>query len=69
MDQMSREHNFLTPRSTREPVPVRLARIRFSQAADVRAYLDGTHQQLQKAELAQIVQEVEFEAAVDHVKQ
>ncbi len=63
---MSRDPDFLAPRPTREPVP---ARIRFSKAADVQAYLDGTHQQLQEAKLAQIVQEVEFETAVEDVKQ
>jgi len=68
MDRMTRDPAFLAPDIEEEPIPARPARIRFSKAAIVRAYLDGTHRQQREVELAQIVREVEFEAGVKRVR-
>jgi hypothetical protein len=50
-------------------MPLRPQRVQFSQAAYVRAYLDGTHQQLREAELASLTREMAYDADVDRINQ
>jgi hypothetical protein len=50
-------------------MPVRPQRVQFSKAAYVRAYLDGTHQQLQEAERAPITREIAYDTEMDRIKQ
>jgi hypothetical protein len=52
-----------------EPILVRFKRLKVSQAARVRAYRDGTHEQLRELEMAQLMQDLWFDLEVSRIKQ
>jgi hypothetical protein len=66
---MAQEPDVLAPSPADEPMPVRPKRVQFSQPAYVRAYVDGTHQQLRASELASLTREIAYDADVERIKQ
>lgn len=69
LDRMACHPYFLEPPPPEMPMPERPPRLRFTRAAWVRAYLNGTHQELHEAEMAQFRRECNFDWEVSRIKQ
>lgn len=68
LERLVQDPEFLTPRAVEETTPVRPERVRFTQAALVKAYQDGRQDEVIGAKLASIQREILFDREVDRLR-